>query len=87
MILEISEDLEEILRRIEDTTEVLRDLEDPGKLIVLGVVLSRTIRDLDDEEVDEGEMIRFLMKKSEQILTAIESLQVDKINPKPKVWS
>jgi len=82
MILEISAELDELLKKIQETTDSLAELEAPAKLVVLGVVLSRTIKNL-DEEVDESEMLNLLMQKSEQILAALEELQIEEVNPSP----
>jgi uncharacterized coiled-coil DUF342 family protein len=87
MILEISSDLDELLEKIQETTDLLKNLDPVARAVALGVVLSKTIRDDFEEEVDEGSMIAFLMKKAEQIVSAMEELQIEGVSPKPKTLS
>ena len=86
MILEISEDLEELLEKIQATSDLLKDLAPSSRLLVLGVALSRAIKNL-DEDVDEGEMVALLMEKAEQVISALEELQIEDMTPKPTIWS
>jgi hypothetical protein len=84
MILEISAELDELLEKIQETEDLLQTLDPVAKALALGVVLARTIRDNFDDEIEVNDMVVLLMKKAEQIIEAMEELQIEGAHTNPK---
>jgi hypothetical protein len=84
MILEISAELDELLEKIQETEDLLQTSDPVARSLALGVVLARTIRDNFDDEIEVNDMVVLLMKKAEQIIEAMEELQIEGAHSSPK---